>query len=117
MIDRDSFSLVLPSELPSGSMVFVDANHRMNYQFFDLGEKADMNLPDDLELSQIGHNSVTFLIRVVDPYTPGLISARSAPYRIDPPKEKERKPRRRSFSLLQISPRDMDPGVPMRVIF
>ena len=118
VVDRDSFRLVLPSDLPSGSRVLVDANHRMSYQFFDLGKKSDMALPEDLELSEIGHNSVTFLIRVVDPATPGLLSARSAPYRVDPPKERERKPKKgESFSLLQITPRDLNPGVPMRVIF
>ncbi len=118
VIDRDSFRLLLPNELPSGTRIFLDANHTMNYQFFDLGKKSDMILPDDLELTEIGHNTVTFLIRAVDPTTPGLLSARSAPYRISPPREKERKPRKgESFSLLQIAPRDLEPGVPMRVIF
>jgi hypothetical protein len=116
-IDRDSFFLSLPGDLPSGSRVFIDVNHRMNYQFFDIGKKANIEMPEDLTLDEIGFNSMTFIVRVIDPSYPGLLSARSAPYRIKPPSDSRIPRKGETFSLLQFEPRDLETGVPMRVNF
>ena len=114
-IDRDSFSLALPEAIPSGSRVFIDANHRMNYHYFDLGTKTDMTLPEDLSMGDIGHNPITFIIRVVHPVHSGLLSARSAPYSAPPPDEKPRPKKETTFELLKFVPRDLPPGVPTKV--
>lgn len=115
-IERESFRPPPLTDLPAGSRVFIDANYQNHFQFFDLGTKSDIALPKDLSLRGIGHNAVTFVIRVVDPSVPGLLCARSAPYRIIPPSDK--KPRKgETFSLLRFELRDLGSGVPMRINF
>ena len=116
-IDRDSFRLDASDSWPSGCRVFIDANHKRNWQRLDLGTKADLTLPSDLELDVIGNNPITLQIRVVHPEDPGLLIARSAPLRIIPEKEKPKAAPQSSRQLLFFARRPLEAGIPTQIEF
>ncbi len=116
-INRDSFRLDTSDSWPSGCRIFIDATHQRNYQRFDLGTKAKLSLPEDLDLDQIGHNPITLHIRVAHPEDRSILIARSAPLRLIPDKEKPKDTTQDSRQLLQTVNRDLEAGIPTDIEF
>jgi len=116
IIIKETFKLNLPDAIMPNSQILLDVRSRTNYICFDLGKKDNFNLPDDPILTNMGYNSITFTVRVVNPDIPGLLSAKSADIRINPPKRTKSKSNSEK-SLLGFQIRDLEKGVPMRLEF
>jgi len=117
VLDRDGFRLDIPSTWPESSNVYIDAQHQRKWQRIELGTVNNLSLPDNLELSEIGHNPITFHIRVTSPDHPGLLVARSSEIRIRDNREKAKPVPQGSRQLLMFADRELECGIPTKIEF
>lgn len=117
-------AVTIPDTCGAGSLVFADVWVKSKYMRFDCGTKANIQLPDDVELTDIGRNTFNAQIRVVDPTDQRLVLARTAEvpiYNPDPKPPKvggNKEGGEKDFQLFHVTKADFGGSmIPIRLEF
>ena len=120
----DTVSVDIPESFSADSRIFVDVNHKRNFMRFDCGTKANLQLPQERELTFIGRNNFKAQIRVVDASGSGLLVARTAPVNFSTPDPKTKKigghndGGKKQVQLFVVEPGDFQgANMPIRIEF
>ena len=120
----DKVSVDMPESFSGDSRVFVDVNHKRNFMRFDCGTKANLQLPQERELTHIGRNNFRAQIRIVDARGSGLLVARTAPVDFSTPDPKTKKigghkdGGEKQVQLFVVEPGDFQgANIPIRIEF
>ena len=120
----DKVSVDIPESFSADSRIFVDVNHKRNFMRFDCGTKANLQLPQERELTFIGRNNFRAQIRVVDASGSGLLVARTAPVNFSTPDPKTKKigghndGGKKQVQLFVVEPGDFQgANMPIRIEF
>lgn len=114
----------IPDIFSANSKVFVDVWFRRTYMRFECGTKAEISLPADVKLTDIGRNPFKAQIRVVDHTGNGLVVARTASSSQTPPETKKKKIKKKNVEgekqvqLFVVEPGGLDTdSTPIRLAF
>lgn len=120
----DKVSVDMPESFSGDSRIFVDVNHKRNFMRFDCGTKANLQLPQERELTLIGRNNFRAQIRIVDARGSGLLVARTAPVNFSTPDPKTKKigghndGGEKQVQLFVVEPGDFQgANIPIRIEF